>query len=1174
MKRFVAFLLSLTGLSVLSLAILVYALLATEVGLRWSWREIARYLPELTIKQSEGTWLNGFTVKGLIYKDQSITVQIDVLRSRIRWPNLWWRVLEIEDIDSEGIRIVSLSEENTEPITWPQWPFPFKTILHHFHAQNISYESKIEPSSTYIEQLDLALHVDAVGLRLIRCTLLLPQKKLDVSGHMAWSGTRQADLHTHLTLTIPDSPYIEADGTVVGDLQRLIVRQKILLHKKPFEPIPLTVRAVIQNPLEAFTWTAQVEVPTVTPYRVKASVQAQGNSREVRCAGNFLASLDIVGETRGQLQLRYAIPEHHVSIEDLTLVFPRTDTELHLTGKLSELNTTPVYTLSADWKNAVWPPDTKAEWYSAKGNADIRGGLEEVHFQLHGLLAQVEVQAGGHISWEKHKTVFHDVQVRGAGAEATLKGTLGQELDFTWKIQSPDIGKWLPDAKGTLHSQGTLTGSLETPAISAELTSNQFHYKDYNAQIVSLRLKTGIQATSPFDIALWVTGLQLGERTIQAELQGQGTRTQHTLAAKIHTSDTLALTFLAEGGLHGSVWGGRIIQSHFYSPSLGEWQLKQPSSLSLSSKINEWGTACWKNDITDICFQGHYDTSGTWRASLEVNDFSPSRFTLSQEKYVTGHVNGKVHVSGSGSYVSQGHLELNSTDVMFQYRSQKEKMAQFKPTSTLLTGTITEHGTRFRLAAEEPGFSSLEGDLGIIGPLDISHLKKSHVLGSVRLDVPDIAFLRPFLPDVEHIQGRFHSELQIDGTLNTPIVRFNAALKQAGASIPKLGIILKEVELEAVSHNHQEVTLTGHATSAEGSVQLEGKAILSETAGWPISLSCKGNNFLMADIPEAEVFISPDFTFTATNGKLALKGKIEIPKALIHVPDQASAVSPSEDVIVISNKTEVNRSPSGPSTPTIPAMETQLNVILGHAIEVQGSGFKGRLEGNVWVQQVPNGPVVGNGQIIIREGQYTFYGVELALEEGRLLFTDSPIDNPNLDLSVTRKSSDTLAGLKVLGTIRKPNVSLYSDRPIPQADILAYLVTGHPLSLASQQEGSALHGAATSLGGTAGNFLAKEISGRLGLSGLVDISVQNSIHDQGISGIHPSLGSDKNTAGTPNTAVFLGKYLTPRLYVQYGMGLFQNTYVFRIRYELSEHWKIQTETGEYSGGDIFYQWEK
>jgi translocation and assembly module TamB len=88
-------------------------------------------------------------------------------------------------------------------------------------------------------------------------------------------------------------------------------------------------------------------------------------------------------------------------------------------------------------------------------------------------------------------------------------------------------------------------------------------------------------------------------------------------------------------------------------------------------------------------------------------------------------------------------------------------------------------------------------------------------------------------------------------------------------------------------------------------------------------------------------------------------------------------------------------------------------------------------------------------------------------------------------------------------------------------------------------------------------MLAKEISSRFGLGGLLD-----------------EIG-----VGAPNgpetTSLFLGKYLTPRLYLQYGLGLFQSSNVFRLRYKLNEHWRLQSEAGDdQSGADILFEWEK
>jgi translocation and assembly module TamB len=57
-------------------------------------------------------------------------------------------------------------------------------------------------------------------------------------------------------------------------------------------------------------------------------------------------------------------------------------------------------------------------------------------------------------------------------------------------------------------------------------------------------------------------------------------------------------------------------------------------------------------------------------------------------------------------------------------------------------------------------------------------------------------------------------------------------------------------------------------------------------------------------------------------------------------------------------------------------------------------------------------------------------------------------------------------------------------------------------------------------------------------------------------------------------ALMLGRHLSPRLYVGYGIGIFQRFNVFRMRYLLTESWSLQAETGLESSMDIFYSLER
>jgi translocation and assembly module TamB len=60
-----------------------------------------------------------------------------------------------------------------------------------------------------------------------------------------------------------------------------------------------------------------------------------------------------------------------------------------------------------------------------------------------------------------------------------------------------------------------------------------------------------------------------------------------------------------------------------------------------------------------------------------------------------------------------------------------------------------------------------------------------------------------------------------------------------------------------------------------------------------------------------------------------------------------------------------------------------------------------------------------------------------------------------------------------------------------------------------------------------------------------------------------------------DTSFYIGKYLSPRLYVKYGVGLLSPASSFLMRYKLSERWSFESSTGTAgSGADIFYQLER
>ena len=97
--------------------------------------------------------------------------------------------------------------------------------------------------------------------------------------------------------------------------------------------------------------------------------------------------------------------------------------------------------------------------------------------------------------------------------------------------------------------------------------------------------------------------------------------------------------------------------------------------------------------------------------------------------------------------------------------------------------------------------------------------------------------------------------------------------------------------------------------------------------------------------------------------------------------------------------------------------------------------------------------------------------------------------------------------------------------------------------------------AAGALGVSGGDRLAKRIGARLGLDEL------------GVSGAEAG-------SGVQGPALQAGKYLSPRLYVGYGLGLFDQIGAFKVRLDLTERWVLEASSGLSQAVDLLYTRER
>ncbi|MEG3193779.1 translocation/assembly module TamB domain-containing protein, partial [Lysobacter sp. D1-1-M9] len=157
----------------------------------------------------------------------------------------------------------------------------------------------------------------------------------------------------------------------------------------------------------------------------------------------------------------------------------------------------------------------------------------------------------------------------------------------------------------------------------------------------------------------------------------------------------------------------------------------------------------------------------------------------------------------------------------------------------------------------------------------------------------------------------------------------------------------------------------------------------------------------------------------------------------------------------------------------------------------------------------------------------TAYGQDLEISGGRMVWSNDPISDPILNIRAQREVGEVTAGISVTGRVSDLDVEVWSDPASTQSEALAYLTLGRPLSTLSGAERSDVDLASSALT-AGGSYLASQIGARIGLD---DAGVMQS----------RALGG----------SVFgVGKFLSPRLYVGFGVSLLGTGQVLTLRYLL------------------------
>lgn len=744
-----------------------------------------------------------------------------------------------------------------------------------------------------------------------------------------------------------------------------------------------------------------------------------------------------------------------------------------------------------------------------------------------------------------------------------LEGRLADASDFRWSLESPDLSALLPEAAGRIAGSGTVTGRLPDLALAARLDGSELGYGEYRLGRLDLDADLDLNGSSPSSLRLVAADGQLGETLVrQVVVEGSGTPADHELS--LNADADAGRVRLALSGAADDPWGDApawrftLTEGELDYGELAPWRLAEAAGGRVAPPAFRVERQCWLAEDARLCLEGQGSDQDTTAAlsiaSLGFGYFAP---LLPDELELTGALDATVDVSlpAAGPLLASADLRTTAGQVTLPPIDPERPapVVGFEPGRVRLdadgSGVRAEAALAFEHGRLEvsgtTGATLGTGAAATTGPVTDQPLE-----GRVRIDIPDLAFLTELTPAVEEVTGRIVGDLGLAGTVGTPELTGTLRLDDGTLNLPDPGLTLEALTASLEGRGADGLALAASARSGDGELELNGT--MSAIGAAPTArLTVVGREFEALDNDVGRVLISPDLTIAADPERLSVTGTLHIPEAELSPGAQApSAVSVSSDQVLV-NPEEETAAEAGRE------LFADVRLTLGDEVRFSGFGLSARFEGDLRIEQEPNTPTTATGEVRIAEGEYRAYGQGLVIERGRVFFAGGPVTRPALDLrAVRRPADDILVGAHVQGTLEQPTFELFSEPPMSQQDQLAWLVLGRSLEDSPEGQGDALNRAALAMGLKGGDFLAKNIGQRVGVD---EIGIQSGSGEAGAP-------SDPTEA-----SLVVGKYLSPKLYVSYGIGLFNPESVLAMQYEISRNWRLVTQqSSEATGADVLF----
>ena len=1123
MKRFLRI---FTGL-ICSVFLTTGLLAFTQAGNSWLWRQLCNRLPQLHGEMISGTLLQGWTFENLQWRDEPFDFSADRVVLRWQLDQILDRHLTVTRLE---IHTPAITLSETE--TLDEMPAEGSLSAEGSPDTGFSVPIELDIKELLVSQLQFSSREVNINLNQLVTELRLNTRQLLVDKALA----------KELKIKLPKPA--EHSGTQSEEIQL----PDITL------PLPLEIRELkisdslfeqddvqVPIPLLALTLEAEQDQLQLTDLKLATPWANLSSEGSIRLNGDYPLSLEtridihshplqsFLVQKRAQLGLSGSLKKLSMTLENHGTL------NGVLQGTIDPLSPDLPFDLSLSWEPLQWPAEsTLKDLPVQSGTLSAQGSLQ--HFQLKlSTSLQLKEQLSTQVSLATEGSLEHlainRLSVKAGNNQLIASGTLQKSWTLNTRLNAPDLGELHPGLEGSLSGHINVRGDFRSAEGSYQIDSPALSFRQFSLTNLESSGQLSRDKIMGGHIGLTVDTLNTGSTQLQQmSFNLTGNEQSHTAQLKAE-GQPLAGAMTVHGSWNNNLWTGSTTQVDLQTPA-GDWSLAETMEITVNEQLQaSLSSHCWQSENASLCIQPTHLSTDRIRSEFALMDFSSERLS----GYFPPELKWQARLAAKGRALWQKgqppelNLQMNSSPgklVLGNIQSGYETLDMgINLSPDRLDGTL-------RFISRELGTASLG--------ITVDEPQQKRLLsGQFSIDRLLLNSFAPLIPEVSTLDGFVSASGKLTGNLDKPLIYGELVLEN--------GSLDTDSDVARIRELSSRVTLKGSRGIISGQLMVgEGRLNMGGDLSWS-QLPPSGKITLTGEKLEvqypgiASAKISPDLVLNFGQ-TTELKGRLSIPSSRIRIKSlPENAVDVSDDVKVTRKGVPVN--PEARKAP----FNINLNLVIGDDNELDAFGLRTGLTGRLSLKQEAANPLEAHGEVQLKEGRYHYLGQDLLIREGKIIFS-GPLDHPFLIIDAIRNpdaiEDRVTVGIRVSGTLQRPDWEVYSNPDMPQQEQLSYLLRGRGLK---GGDGGGLQAALLGLGVSQLGGIAASIGDTIGVSDLT-LETEGS-------------GDD--------TRVTVGGYIAPGLRIQYGAGVFRSVSDIKVRYEVIPRLYLQAVSGLAQAVDVF-----